>query len=181
MHIENSPFLREDKASMRLYAKEVEKTYTEKNREAAARYRAKMKKEERQAYDRAKYLRKKEQHREQSKQWTRDNPIQMQAAGIQHRVKRKYPEKYKAGDIKDREELVAWIQERKGLPCVYCKTNLADSVDHIVPISNVGTHTWDNLCMACSVCNKMKLDHYLADWLDHMRAILKNYPNELSP
>lgn len=181
MYLKESPFLEEDKVSVRAYVKELKKSPSEKNREAVARYRAKMTPEERKVYDRARYQRNKEKHKERSKQWSKDNPIHMQAAGIQHRARTKYPAKYKAGDIKDRDMLVSWILERKGLPCVYCKTNPADHVDHIVPISDVGTHTWDNICMACGVCNKMKSNTYLADWLDHMRVILKNYPNDDTP
>lgn len=179
--METYPYTTDDKESLRAYRTELDKSYSEKQREAARRWRNKKSIEERQAYDRAKYLRKKELYNERSRQWAKDNPFYMQAASIQSRIKNKYLTKYTEGDIKDTIELAQWIRERKGQLCVYCKVNESDSVDHIVPISTVGTHTWDNICMACSICNKMKLDHYLADWLDHMRAILKNYSNELSP
>jgi 5-methylcytosine-specific restriction endonuclease McrA len=33
---------------------------------------------------------------------------------------------------------------------------LAPTVDHIIPVSRAGTHTWDNVQLAHALCNSMK-------------------------
>jgi 5-methylcytosine-specific restriction endonuclease McrA len=55
---------------------------------------------------------------------------------------------------------------RDGGRCQYCGRR-ADSVDHVVPRSRGGTHTWDNVVAACSRCNASKRDHLLEE--THMR------------
>ncbi|MGQ0617400.1 MAG: HNH endonuclease [Acidimicrobiia bacterium] len=46
--------------------------------------------------------------------------------------------------------------------CQYCGTR-ADSIDHVVPRSRGGTHTWDNVVAACRPCNVHKRDRLLAE------------------
>ncbi|MEI6495633.1 MAG: HNH endonuclease [Actinomycetota bacterium] len=41
--------------------------------------------------------------------------------------------------------------------CQYCG-GLADSIDHIMPRSRGGGHTWDNVAAACRPCNLSKRD-----------------------
>ena len=49
--------------------------------------------------------------------------------------------------------------------CAYCGRK-GDTVDHVVPRSRGGTHTWDNVVTACSPCNGRKSDRTLdeLDW-----------------
>jgi 5-methylcytosine-specific restriction endonuclease McrA len=51
---------------------------------------------------------------------------------------------------------------RDGQTCVYCG-NSATSIDHVVPRSRGGTHTWDNVVAACRRCNHTKADRSLAE------------------
>jgi hypothetical protein len=49
---------------------------------------------------------------------------------------------------------------RDGQHCQYCGA-AAESIDHVVPRSRGGTHTWDNVVAACRRCNTHKEDRYL--------------------
>ncbi|SHF89950.1 5-methylcytosine-specific restriction endonuclease McrA [Geodermatophilus nigrescens] len=51
---------------------------------------------------------------------------------------------------------------RDGQTCVYCGSS-ATSIDHVVPRSRGGTHTWDNVVAACRKCNHTKADRSLAE------------------
>ncbi len=51
---------------------------------------------------------------------------------------------------------------RDGGRCVYCSA-AATSLDHVVPKSRGGPHTWDNVVSACGRCNHVKADRGLAD------------------
>jgi 5-methylcytosine-specific restriction endonuclease McrA len=46
---------------------------------------------------------------------------------------------------------------RDGGRCVYCGA-VATSIDHVVPRSRGGSHTWDNVVSACHRCNHLKAD-----------------------
>lgn len=47
------------------------------------------------------------------------------------------------------------ILERDGYICQYCG-KYGDTVDHILPESRGGLHSWENLCAACKKCNNNK-------------------------
>lgn len=51
---------------------------------------------------------------------------------------------------------------RDGGRCVYCGAT-ATSIDHVVPRSRGGTHTWDNVVSACQRCNHLKGDRSVAE------------------
>lgn len=54
-----------------------------------------------------------------------------------------------------------------GLPCFYYGDGLADlypTIDHIVPISKGGGHTWDNVQVAHRLCNIHKGDRIGKEW-----------------
>ena len=51
---------------------------------------------------------------------------------------------------------------RDGGRCVYCSA-AATSLDHVIPRSRGGTHTWDNVVSACSRCNHLKADRGIAE------------------
>ena len=50
---------------------------------------------------------------------------------------------------------------RDGGRCVYCGA-AATSLDHVVPKSRGGSHTWDNVVSACGRCNHVKADRAVA-------------------
>ena len=49
---------------------------------------------------------------------------------------------------------------RDGHRCQYCG-GAAENIDHVVPRSRGGTHTWDNVVAACRPCNNRKQDRLL--------------------
>jgi 5-methylcytosine-specific restriction endonuclease McrA len=51
---------------------------------------------------------------------------------------------------------------RDGGRCVYCDA-AATSLDHVVPRSRGGAHTWDNVVASCARCNHTKADRPLVD------------------
>jgi len=52
------------------------------------------------------------------------------------------------------------VMARDGGVCQYCGSN-ADSIDHVVPRSKGGDHTWENVVAACRPCNVRKRDRML--------------------
>ncbi len=51
---------------------------------------------------------------------------------------------------------------RDGHHCQYCGA-AAENIDHVVPRSRGGTHTWDNVVAACRRCNAAKEDRLLEE------------------
>ncbi|MGI8868029.1 MAG: HNH endonuclease [Mycobacteriales bacterium] len=51
---------------------------------------------------------------------------------------------------------------RDGGRCVYCRAP-ATSLDHVVPRSRGGMHTWDNVVASCRRCNHTKADRPLTE------------------
>lgn len=49
---------------------------------------------------------------------------------------------------------------RDNFKCQYCG-RAAENVDHIIPRSRGGGHTWDNVVAACRPCNSRKEDRML--------------------
>jgi 5-methylcytosine-specific restriction endonuclease McrA len=48
-------------------------------------------------------------------------------------------------------------------PCSYC-LNVADTIDHIIPLIKGGTHLEENLTPACRSCNGSKAGHLISEW-----------------
>ena len=46
--------------------------------------------------------------------------------------------------------------------CQYCHRD-AENIDHVVPRSRGGTHTWENVVASCRACNARKEDRLLAE------------------
>jgi len=51
---------------------------------------------------------------------------------------------------------------RDGHRCQYCHRP-AENIDHVVPRSRGGTHTWDNVVASCRSCNSRKEDRLLSE------------------
>lgn len=51
---------------------------------------------------------------------------------------------------------------RDGHRCQYCGAS-AENIDHVVPRSKGGSHTWDNVVAACRRCNSHKRDRLLEE------------------
>lgn len=56
----------------------------------------------------------------------------------------------------------AGILRRDGRRCAYCGKR-ADTIDHVVPRSRGGRHTWDNCVAACRDCNSRKADRLIEE------------------
>ena len=56
----------------------------------------------------------------------------------------------------------AALMHRDRFRCAYCGQK-ADTVDHVIPRSRGGEHSWENCVAACSSCNHRKADHLLAE------------------
>ena len=54
----------------------------------------------------------------------------------------------------------AGVLRRDGRRCAYCGRR-ADTIDHVVPRSRGGAHTWENCVAACRLCNSRKADRLL--------------------
>jgi 5-methylcytosine-specific restriction endonuclease McrA len=54
----------------------------------------------------------------------------------------------------------AGVLRRDGRRCAYCARR-ADTIDHVVPRSRGGAHTWENCVAACRTCNSRKADRLL--------------------
>jgi 5-methylcytosine-specific restriction endonuclease McrA len=57
---------------------------------------------------------------------------------------------------------------RDGHRCQYCNAP-AENIDHVIPRSRGGTHTWDNVVAACRPCNARKMDRLLPETNMHLR------------
>jgi 5-methylcytosine-specific restriction endonuclease McrA len=53
------------------------------------------------------------------------------------------------------------ILRRDNHTCQYCGSTKRLTLDHVIPRSKGGTHTWDNVVAACEKCNALKGDRLL--------------------
>lgn len=56
----------------------------------------------------------------------------------------------------------AGVLRRDSRRCAYCGRR-ADTIDHVVPRSRGGGHTWENCVAACRTCNSKKADRLLGE------------------
>lgn len=56
----------------------------------------------------------------------------------------------------------AGVLRRDGRRCAYCGDR-ADTIDHVIPRSRGGKHTWDNCVAACRACNARKADRLVSE------------------
>ena len=77
----------------------------------------------------------------------------------------------KENGIVDRDISVKGIINRDGYECYLCKNKVDiesdhtsdyyPTIEHVVPISRGGTHTWDNVKLAHRLCNMHKSDRII--------------------
>ena len=56
----------------------------------------------------------------------------------------------------------AALMRRDNYRCAYCGRH-AETIDHVLPRSRGGQHTWENCVAACQLCNHRKADRLLAE------------------
>src|SRR5215470_4024513 len=54
----------------------------------------------------------------------------------------------------------AALMRRDNYKCAYCAKH-AETIDHVIPRSRGGTHTWENCVASCQMCNHRKADRML--------------------
>ena len=66
----------------------------------------------------------------------------------------------------------AALMHRDRFRCAYCGGK-ADTVDHVIPRSRGGAHSWENCVAACSGCNHRKADKLLTElgWTLHVTPL----------
>jgi len=52
---------------------------------------------------------------------------------------------------------------RDGSKCAYCQSRDGSTIDHVVPRSRGGQHSWENTVAACERCNSKKAAHLLSE------------------
>ena len=149
----------------------------EKNRQYQAAFRARMSEEEKKEYDKARYKRNKKRYNENSKRWAQKNPHKSQASTHQTTVRKRYPEAFEASNIVT-AELSDWLKEHRGCECAYCEAQ-ATHIDHIVPLSREGSHTWDNIQLICKNCNFGKNNLLEEEYFTYLRGIINKNKNNL--
>lgn len=50
------------------------------------------------------------------------------------------------------------LLRRDNHSCQYCGSNKHLTIDHVIPLSKGGQHTWNNVVTACEKCNQRKSD-----------------------
>lgn len=56
----------------------------------------------------------------------------------------------------------AALMRRDAYLCAYCD-GAADTIDHVVPRSRGGTHSWENCVASCTRCNHKKADRLISE------------------
>jgi 5-methylcytosine-specific restriction endonuclease McrA len=74
-----------------------------------------------------------------------------------------------------RDKGVCSICGRKVMLDVNCQHDLYPSIDHILPVSKGGTHTWGNVQLAHRVCNTVKSNGLIAVHLIHDSPLSPEY------
>src|SRR5579875_3675675 len=56
----------------------------------------------------------------------------------------------------------AALMRRDNYKCAYCGRR-AETIDHVIPRSRGGQHTWENCVASCTICNHRKADRLLEE------------------
>jgi len=65
------------------------------------------------------------------------------------------------------------ILRRDKHQCQYCGSKKNLTIDHVIPRSKGGKHTWDNVVIACEYCNSHKGDRFLHQVGMHLKTTPK--------
>ena len=89
-----------------------------------------------------------------TKRWEVRSPSVVLQVPEHIRLKFSNPERHwKVPPVNRREVL-----KRDSYTCQYCGSTKHLTLDHVIPRSKGGQHTWDNVVTACSKCNSIKGD-----------------------
>jgi len=134
--------------------------YYETHRKQIAAY-AKRWYEENRERDAENSKRYRESHREEKRECERrryaENP---EVSAAKARTRRARIAGAAVEDLDIQEVFDYW-----GPMCAYCGSTDDLTLDHIVPLSQGGSHSFDNLCVACRSCNASKGAKKLIEWM----------------
>jgi 5-methylcytosine-specific restriction endonuclease McrA len=67
----------------------------------------------------------------------------------------------------------AALMRRDNFQCAYCGRR-AETIDHVLPRSRGGKHTWENCVASCMPCNHRKADRLLEElgWTLHVTPVV---------
>lgn len=68
--------------------------------------------------------------------------------------------------------IMSWRRQVRNDPCSYCGGK-GGTADHIIPQSEDGGNTWENLTGACFECNMRKSSKSLLEFLVEMRSCVQ--------
>ena len=140
--------------------KEANKRYYARNREREAAKRRKWHEDNRERsreISREYYSANKEAVLTRTNRWHRDNPDKHRAYAIQSQHKRR-------AVATDLEGMNDWVDILRGDRCTYCGGPM-EELDHIVPVSGGGEHSWENLTSSCKKCNGTKFTKSVLEYL----------------
>ena len=146
----------------------------EKNRQYNKTYWNKLSVEERRAKWRERYYNQtpsqRKAHRDRNRRYYRENVHAAQAAAHNASIRSKYSDIYKEGNITNKT-LKEWLIKHRDTACTYCNDKNATHIDHIIPLSKGGTHTFDNIQILCPFCNNAKKDLFEEDFFKKIKKI----------
>ena len=98
-------------------------------------------------------------NRKSAKRWKKENPNKVNEIESKRRAVKL---KADIGDIPEDyfEQLMGFQDSR----CVYCRVKTKLTIDHVIPLSRGGSHSWENLVLACQTCNSSKHNKLLEEW-----------------
>lgn len=103
-----------------------------------------------------------------ARQWEIRSPSMVFQISEHIRLKSGNPERrWKVPPVNRRE-----VFRRDHYTCQYCGLTKHLTIDHVIPRSKGGRHTWDNVVTACAKCNSIKGDRLLTE----LGMVLKNTP-----
>lgn len=96
---------------------------------------------------------------EDTRQWEVRSPNSVLQVSEHIRLTGSNPERsWKVPAVSRRE-----ILRRDSHMCQYCGSTKHLTIDHVIPRSKGGTHTWDNVVAACATCNAKKGNRLLSE------------------
>lgn len=127
--------------------------------------------EKRNAYNRQWRTNNLDQARATQRRWKANNPGKAKASNARFDIdkkrdatRRRRARLHKARSDIGTTTLFPALVKRDGTHCYICGATAVE-VDHVIPLSKGGEHTWANVRLICVPCNRSKSNSCLYDWL----------------
>lgn len=109
------------------------------------------------------YLENREHVQKKHREWMLQHP------GIQrvYAQKRRALEKSAVVNLRQIKEWMLSIKAKPFASCYYCAATVSTKrihFEHIVPLSRGGSHSIENLCVSCKLCNLHKGTRHISEW-----------------